>query len=167
MTVPVTTTATGVASKTQDSTPTNTKSPRIFQRARQVTGHAHKAFGKVQSIWGLSSKKSTSSRSKTPKMPAFSKWNRPKIPLVVTFAPSIASVHKVNTDSRSSPDDTVTFTPVGDLDARLSPSGVQASPGDETPPDVLTSHDDDGTPSDTQTSHDDTAASASERPILS
>ena len=69
------------------------------------------------------------------------------------FAPIIASVHKTNTDSRSSPDDTVTFTPVSDLDARLSPPGAQTSSDDGTPSDAQTSHADTA-PSDAQTKHE-------------
>jgi hypothetical protein len=54
---PTNTTFPGVRNKTHGSTPPNTKSPGFLQRAIQATGHASKAFGRVQSSWGLSSKK--------------------------------------------------------------------------------------------------------------
>ena len=122
-TAPFTTAATGVES--------NTKSPKILH-------HAARTISKVHNLLGLSSKKSSSSRSKGAKTSAFSRYLH-RIPKVLTFSQGIALMCAPKADSRASPDDSVTFTPVNESDTGLNPSGNHTSPDDEAPSDVQTS----------------------------
>jgi hypothetical protein len=100
---------------------------------------------------------------------AFSRY-RPRIPKIVMFSQSIASMRTPKADSRTSPDDSVTFTPVNESNTGLNPSGAQASPDDETLSVVQANHDNmatsdvqtkdgDGIPPGGQISHDDTIPS--------
>ena len=133
-TIPVSATPSGVSSRTQDSNPPIFKSPNIM-------GSAFRVIGKVKSAMGVSSKKSASSKSKGTRRSAFISWGRARVPQMVSFAPSTALVCKTKSDSRLSPDDSVTFTHEDDTVARPTPTGdVQTSPDGEATSDVTVSH---------------------------
>ena len=158
-TIPASATPSGVLNRTQDSNPPIFKSPNII-------GSAFRVIGKVKSAMGMSSKKSTSSKSKGTRRSGFISWGRARVPQMVSFAPSTALVRKTKGDSRLSPDDSVTFTYEDDTVARPTPTGdvptiligettsdTLTSPNSETTSGVTVSHAN-KVPSEVQTSHE-------------
>ena len=92
---------------------------------------------------GVSSKRSASSRSKGMRRSTFITWSRARVPQMVSFAPGTALVHTTKSDSRLSPDDSVTFTHEDDTVTRPTSTGdVQTSPKGATMSEVQTGHDD-------------------------
>ena len=109
-----------VASKIPDTTPASAKSPGFFQRTAQMTAHANNHIvGNPQGIFGLASKRSTSSKLKPARVMIFNKWTRPRIPSNVAFPPNIVPAHTIATNFQSSHDGAVPLLVPDDLETRL------------------------------------------------
>ena len=122
----------GAQDRAQDPITPFFKNPNFF-------GSAIKVIGKEKSAIGVSSKKSTSSKSKGMKRSGLISWGRVRVPQMVSFASGTAFARKTKDDSRLSPDDSFAFRSEDDTGARPTLTDDILSPDDP----VTSTHEDD------------------------